>query len=141
MNVGDFLKKNINLLKGYYEGSDLNTDKVMSRIEKNKNAFIAKPYSDRTFTKNEDGSFIGGNILVGNEQEENPGSKVISLPSTAIDSVGYNPEEEIASIKFVNGKKVYDYSVSPEEFKDFMNAPSKGRHVSKLWNHNSRFSI
>ena len=47
MNVGDFLKKNINLLKGFYEGSDLNTDKVMSRIEKNKNAFINKPYSDR----------------------------------------------------------------------------------------------
>ena len=112
MNVGDFLKKNINLLKGYYEGSDLNTDKVMSRIEKNKNAFIAKPYSDRTFTKNEDGSFIGGNILIGNEQEENPGSKVISLPSTAIDSVGYNPEEEIVSdLVWVAGKSfVIKYS-------------------------------
>ena len=141
MNVGDFLKKNINLLKGFYEGSDLNTDNVMSRVEKNKNIFINKPYSDRTFTKNEDGSFIGGDILVGNETENNPGSKMISLPSTAIDSAGYNPEDEIASIKFVNGKKVYDYSVSPEEFKDFMNAPSKGRHVSKLWNHNPAFHI
>lgn len=140
-NVGKFLKKQINLLNGIYEGKDLNVDKVMKRVDDGKNATINRPYSDRTFTRNPEGSFVGGEMLIGNEKESHPDSEVVSLPSTAIADVGYDPKNEVASIKFVDGDKTYDYSVSPQEFSEFLNAPSKGRHVAKLWNHNPEFSI
>lgn len=141
MEVGKFLKNKLNLLKGHYEGKDLDTDKVMKRVDKNKDVFINRPYSDRTFTRNAEGSFVGGEMLVGNEKASYPDSEVVNLPSTAIADISYNPEKEVASVKFVDGEKTYDYSVTPEEFNDFLNAPSKGRHVAKLWNHNPAFHI
>lgn len=140
-NVGKFLKNKLNLLKGHYEGKDIDVDKVMKRVDKNKDVFINRPYSDRTFTRNANGSFIGGETLIGNEQANYPDSEVVSLPSTAIADVAYNPEDEVATIKFVGGEGTYDYRVTPKEFNDFMNAPSKGRHVAKLWNHNPHFHI
>ncbi|MBO5809683.1 MAG: KTSC domain-containing protein [Bacteroidales bacterium] len=141
MEVGKFLKNKLNLLKGQYEGKDIDVDKVMKRVDKNKDVFINRPYSDRTFTRNAKGSFIGGDMLIGNEKESHPDSEVVSLPSTAIADVAYNPEDEVATIKFVGGEGTYDYKVTPKEFNDFMNAPSKGRHVAKLWNHNEHFHI
>lgn len=141
MEVGKFLKNKLNLLKGHFEGKDIDVDKVMKRVDKNKDVFINTPYSDRTFTRNPEGSFVGGEMLIGNEKSSHPDSEVVSLPSTAIADISYNPEEEVASVKFVGGDKTYDYSVSPEEFNDFMNAPSKGRWVSKVWNHNPEFHI
>lgn len=141
MEVGAFLKNKLNLLKGQYEGKDIDVDKVMKRVDKNKDVFINRPYSDRTFTRNANGSFIGGDMLIGNEKGSHPDSEVVSLPSTAIEDVAYNPNDEVASIKFVGGDKTYDYKVTPKEFNDFMNAPSKGRWVSKLWNHNPDFHI
>lgn len=141
MEVGKFLKNKLNLLKGVYEGKDIDVDKVMKRVDKNKDVFINRPYSDRTFTRNAEGSFIGGDMLVGNEKASYPDSEVVNLPSTAIADVAYSPENEIATIKFVGGDKAYDYKVTPEEFNDFMNASSKGRHVAKLWNHNPHFAI
>lgn len=141
MEVGQFLKKQLNLLKGHYEGKDIDVDKVMKRVDKNKDVFINRPYSDRTFTRNAEGSFVGGEMLIGNEKASYPDSEVISLPSTAIADIAYDPEKEVASIQFVGGDQVYDYKVTPKEFNDFMNAPSKGRHVAKLWNHNPHFSV
>lgn len=141
MEVGAFLKNKLNLLKGQYEGKDIDVDKVMKRVDKNKDVFINRPYSDRTFTRNANGSFIGGETLIGNEKESHPDSEVVSLPSTAIEDVAYNPENEVATITFVGGGKGYDYKVTPKEFNDFMNAPSKGRHVAKLWNYNDHFHI
>lgn len=141
-NVGKFLKKKLDMLKGRFEGTlDGNTEKIMQRVDKNKDVFINKPNSQRTFTRGDDGTYASGNVLTGDEQKQNPGSALESIPSTAIEDVGYDPNNEVATIKFAQGDKSYDYSVSPKEFQEFLNAPSKGRHVAKLWNHNPWFAI
>lgn len=140
-NVGKFLKNKLNLLKGHFEGTLDNTEKIMNRVDKNKDVFINKPNSQRTFTRGDDGSFASGEMLIGNEQKYYPDSEVESVPSTAIADVAYNTNNEVATIKFVGGDKTYDYKVTPKEFSEFLNAPSKGRWVSKLWNYNSHFHI
>lgn len=141
-SVGKFLKKKLDLLRGHYEGTlDGNVEKIMKRVESGKDAYINKPNSERTFTRGDDGTYASGEMLIGNEQQEYPGSAVESVPSTAIADVGYDPKNEVASIKFVDGETTYDYKVTPKEFNEFLNAPSKGRHVAKLWNHNPAFSV
>ena len=142
MEVGKFLKKKLDMLKGRFDGTlDGNVEKIMKRVDSGKDATINKPNSQMTFTRGDDGHFASGQMLIGDEQKNFEGSKVESVPSTAIQNVAYDPANEVASIKFVDGEKTYDYSVTPEEFNDFLNAPSKGRWVSKVWNRNPRFSI
>lgn len=67
--------------------------------------------------------------------------RIYDIDSTAIDDVKYDSESEIASVKFVHGDKWYDYRVTPEEFKEFLNASSRGSHAATIWNHNSHFHV
>ena len=50
------------------------------------------------------------------------------VKSTAIKSIGYDPNRRILRVQFPSGK-IYEYSeVSLMDFAVFMNAPSKGSH-------------
>lgn len=117
-------------------------DKIKKNVEKNKTVLVYNPLSQRTFFKNpETDSYIDGKIEVGDEKTSDK-EKVVSVQSTAIQSIKYDPKKQRAYVIFKNGNGTeYTYKVSPEEFDDFLNAASKGRHVAKLWNKNQHFSI
>lgn len=117
-------------------------DKIKKNVEKNNTVLVYNPLSQRTFFKNpETDSYIDGKIEVGDEKTSDK-EKVVSVQSTAIQSIKYDPKKQRAYVVFKNGNGTeYTYKVSPEEFDDFLNAASKGRHVAKEWNHNHHFSI
>ena len=116
-------------------------DKIKKNVEKNKTVLVYNPLSQRTFFKNpETDSYIDGKIEVGDEKTSDK-EKVVSVVSTAIQSIKYDPKKQRAYVIFKNGNGTeYTYKVSPEEFDDFLNAASKGRHVAKVWR-NSHFHI
>ena len=117
-------------------------DKIKKNVEKNKTVLVYNPLSQRTFFKNpETDSYIDGKIEVGDEKTSDK-EKVVSVVSTAIQSIKYDPKKQRAYVVFKNGNGTeYTYKVSPEEFDDFLNAASKGRWVARVWNHNKHFSI
>lgn len=117
-------------------------DKIKKDVKKENTVLVYNPLSQRTFFKNpETDSYIGGNIEVGDEKTSDK-EKVLSVQSTAIQSIKYDPKKQRAYVIFKNGNGTeYEYKVSPEEFDDFLNAASKGRHVAKTWNHNKHFHI
>lgn len=54
-----------------------------------------------------------------------------SVSSSAISSVGYEPETRMLEVEFSSGA-VYDYyGVPPKVYESLMAAPSKGRFVSQ----------
>ena len=117
-------------------------DKIKKNVEKKNTVLVYNPLSQRTFFKNpETDSYIDGKIEVGDEKTSDK-EKVVSVQSTAIQSIKYDPKKQRAYVVFKNGNGTeYTYKVSPEEFDDFLNAASKGRWVAKTWNHNKHFSI
>lgn len=117
-------------------------DKIKKNVEKKNTVLVYNPLSQRTFFKNpETDSYIDGKIEVGDEKTSDK-EKVVEVVSTAIQSIKYDPKKQRAYVVFKNGNGTeYTYKVSPEEFDDFLNAASKGRHVAKEWNHNKHFSI
>lgn len=117
-------------------------DKIKKNVEKKNTVLVYNPLSQRTFFKNpETDSYIDGKIEVGDEKTSDK-EKVVSVQSTAIQSIKYDPKKQRAYVIFKNGNGTeYTYKVSPEEFDDFLNAASKGRWVAKEWNHNKHFSI
>lgn len=64
--------------------------------------------------------------------EESDKVKHVSVPSTAVESVTYEPKKENLKVNFVNGKHSYDYPATKDEFKEFLESDSKGRAVRKL---------
>lgn len=116
-------------------------DKIKKNVEKKNTVLVYNPLSQRTFFKNpETDSYIDGKIEVGDEKTSDK-EKVVSVQSTAIQSIKYDPKKQRAYVVFKNGNGTeYTYKVSPEEFDDFLNAASKGRHVAKVWK-NSHFHI
>lgn len=116
-------------------------DKIKKNVEKKNTVLVYNPLSQRTFFKNpETDSYIDGKIEVGDEKTSDK-EKVVSVQSTAIQSIKYDPKKQRAYVVFKNGNGTeYTYKVSPEEFDDFLNAASKGRHVAKVWR-NSHFHI
>ena len=65
--------------------------------------------------------------------------RMYQTDSSAIKSFEYDPKSNTARIQFTSGDKKYDYNVTPEEAKDFLDADSKGRHVAIVWNHNPHY--
>lgn len=116
-------------------------DKIKKNVEKKNTVLVYNPLSQRTFFKNpETDSYIDGKIEIGDEKTSDK-EKVVSVVSTAIQSIKYDPKKQRAYVIFKNGNGTeYTYKVSPEEFDDFLNAASKGRHIAKVWK-NSHFHI
>ena len=58
--------------------------------------------------------------------------KQISIPSTAIKNIKYDPKTELLRVKFSSGNKTYDYPGVPMELVEaLMKAPSKGEFFMK----------
>jgi hypothetical protein len=50
-----------------------------------------------------------------------------AIESEAIEAVDYDPRSEILRVSFRNGRSYEYLGVPPEEFRNFMNAESRGR--------------
>jgi lysyl-tRNA synthetase class 2 len=71
---------------------------------------------------------------------EEKGEKQVSIPSTAIAKIKYNPENEGLKVRFQKGKKEYFYpSVPAQLIQRWLEAPSKGEFFMK--NIHDQYSI
>lgn len=124
--------------KGEFTGtSGKNSEKINKRIDENKSINISNPTSQRTFHK-ENGSFIDQQIDIGNTMDGSFDAELGEVVSSAIQNVDYDPNSQIASITFKGGDKPYDYKVSPDEMKEFLDADSKGKWVNDIWKNYNR---
>lgn len=119
MTIWEQITKNLRANKGQFTGtSGKDLTKELLRTEKGKNTYITSPTSYRTITNNGDEE-IG---LTSGEAKE--------VASTAIKDIEYDPSSENAKIRYVGGDKQYDFPMTPDEYKAFLTAPSKGRWVA-----------
>lgn len=136
MNISklwDDITNNLRARKGHFTGTSGNEDKISKRIDSEKNVNISNPTSKRTFHK-ENGTFLDQQIDIG----DTGAGEVGEVVSSAIDNIDYDPVNNIASVTFHNGSQSYDYSVTPDEMKEMMNAPSKGQWLNSIWKHYNR---
>lgn len=133
MSIWETIK---NKLRTNFNGTQNNEYKISQKLNSNKSFNISNPTSYRTYHKDENGSYANGSMDIG-ITNANSTTDVHGITSTCVKNVKYNPKKEVATVTFQGGKKDYDYRVSPSEMKDFVNAPSKGRHINKVWKYNN----
>lgn len=114
------------------------TNKIEKKLEKGKEINVGLMNSKRYYGKGSDGHFIDKDATV-NSLDEYDGEVEVDIPSTAIQEVHYvpnsrDPSEGVCWVRFVGGKgKWYRFeNMSPQQFKSFMNASSKGRYVNNV---------
>ena len=107
--------------------------KVYKALDKNKEFILKNPTSIRSFSKGDDNTFVSGESEIGKSLPTE-----VEVASSAISEVKYNPQSQVASLRFVGGDKWYDYQVTPDEFKEFIDADSKGRWVNYVWKFDNR---
>lgn len=112
--------------KGEFTGTSGNEDKIEKAMESGKSINIANPTSYRTYQNVGRGTMNKDDVEVGLSS-----GKGAELASTAIKNIEFDPASENAKITFTSSDKQYDYPMTTEEFKSFMNSDSKGRWVNK----------
>ena len=112
--------------KGEFTGTSGNEDKIEKAMERGKSINIANPTSYRTYQNVGRGTMNEDDVEVGLSS-----GKGAELASTAIKSIEFDPASENAKITFTSSDKKYDYPMTPEEFRSFLTADSKGRWVNK----------
>lgn len=131
-------------------GSLLNSDeraRIAKRLAQDKKVRIGSLYSDRNYQAGEKPQgdpreWTGEHI--GRGDTENTDTIDLPIRSTAIDSVEYNPKEKDVYVKYRNGKKRYHFvNMSPDQFKSYMNAGSKGRYTQdmRITNHDDTYPV
>ena len=55
-----------------------------------------------------------------------------AIESEAIEAVDYDPRSEILRVTFHNGRSYEYLGVPPEEFRNFMNAESRGTYMNQV---------
>ncbi len=111
--------------------------KSIKKIDENKSVNISNPTSKRTFHR-DNGSLLDQQIDVGDTSDQNQNIEVGDIVSSAVQNVDYDPNSQVASVTFQGGNQSYDYKVSPDEMKEFIDAPSKGQWINNIWKFNNR---
>ena len=105
-----------------------NKKKISKDLRKDKDLTINKLISKRFVTTDDDGKKGSGLSL-----DEYSGDTEVEIPSTAIADVKYDPKSRVCHVKYVGGNKWYRFvNMTPQQFKSFMNASSKGRYVQRI---------
>lgn len=131
-------------------GSLLNSDermKIAKRLAQDKKVRIGTLYSERNYKEGEKPAgdpreWTDDNI--GRGETENTETIDVPIRSTAIDSVEYDPKEKDIYVKYRKGKKRYHFvNMSPQQFKSYMNAGSKGRYTQdmRITNHDDAYPV
>ena len=145
MNIGGFwndIKDSMNKWRGIYQGSSGNEQNISNRIDSGKKTTIKNPTSQRTYHRGEEGSLLDQQIEIGDQRNvleaEGIDSELGEVTSSAIKSVDYDPETQTASVLFQGGNQKYDYRVSPDEMREFLDADSKGQWLNEVWKYYNR---
>lgn len=112
--------------KGEFTGTSGNEANISKRLDSNQSVNVANPTSYRTYQNVGKGTLNEDDIDVGLTS-----GRGAELTSTAIKNIDFDPASENAKITFTSSDKQYDYPMTPEEFRSFLNADSKGRWVNK----------
>lgn len=108
------------------------TEKIDKQLGKGKEINVGLMNSKRYYGKGSNDSFLDNDATVGS-LDEYDGETEVDIPSTAIAEVKYDPKTRVCNVLYVGGKKWYRFeNMSPQQFKSFMNASSKGRYVNNV---------
>jgi hypothetical protein len=129
--------------------SSLDIEKQEKLLRKKHSVDVPKLISKRLFSINEDtGNYIGGKVSIDDrpftadernakkyentvaEQAKNKETVSVQLPSTAIASARFDEEKGAIYIRYVgDGNKEYVFKGDKNDWLNFMNSGSKGRHA------------
>ena len=129
--------------------SSIDLKKQNKLLDKNKTVEVAKLISKRILNHNEDtGSYIGGKLTIDNKpftaedrdkyakkrakQIKNKEPVEVQLPSTAIESARFDEDKGAIYITYVGGGKEYVFKGDRNDWLQFMNSGSKGRHTQNV---------
>ena len=115
-----------NTISAWKNMKDL-SQKVQEKLDKGKEFSLKNPTSLRSFSRGDDDTYITGASAIGKGLPTE-----VEVSSSAIKEVKYNPDTQITSVMFVGGDKFYEFQQTPDEFKEFMAADSKGRYVNYI---------
>lgn len=125
----DKMRKEMLQRRGIFQTND-NEDLIEDRVDKGKKVTVNNPTSFRSYFTGNDGHFISGDYTIGKDSNAD---KTVGLASTAIKQVEYNPDTKQCFVTYQGGgDKKYEFEMTPEEFKKFMNSDSKGRYCAKI---------
>ena len=129
--------------------SSIDLKKQNKLLNKNKTVEVGKLISKRILSRNADNdSYIGGKLTIDNkpftaedrdkyakkraEQIKNKEPVEVQLPSTAIESARFDEDKGAIYITYVGGGKEYVFKGDRNDWLQFMNAGSKGRHTQNV---------
>lgn len=126
MGFWENVVKGMRARKGEFTGTSGNEANISKRVDNDKSVNISNPTSYRTYQNVGKGTLDENDIDVGLTS-----GKGAEIASTAIKNIEFDPASENAKITFTSSDKQYDYPMTSEEFRSFLNADSKGRWVNK----------
>ena len=129
--------------------SSLDINKQEKALDKNKTVEVAKLISKRILSRNADtDSYIGGKLTIDNKpftaedrdkyakkrakQIKNKEPVEVQLPSTAVSNARFDEDAGKIFVTFVGGGKEYVFKGDRNDWLQFMNAGSKGRHTQNV---------
>ena len=113
MGLSDIFKNSLKF-KNVTNDDNKQIHKAEKKMSKGKTVRFSQPMSDRD---------------VDFDDDEDAQLKKMSVSSTAIDDIEYDPTKEIARVKFTSGDKYYSFPNMPqEEISRWLRAPSKGKY-------------
>ena len=127
--------------------SSLDLKKQNKILNKKHNVEVGKLISKRILSRNAD-SYIGGKLTIDNkpftaEDRDNYAKKrakqiknkepvEVQLPSTAIESARFDEDKGAIYITYVGGGKEYVFKGDRNDWLQFINSGSKGRHTQNV---------
>ena len=128
--------------------SSLDLKKQNKILNKKHNVDVATLISKRILNPNNTGHYIGGDVSIDDkpftaedrdkytkkraEQIKNKEPVEVQLPSTAIESARFDEDKGAIYITYVGGGKEYVFKGDRNDWLQFMNAGSKGRHTQNV---------
>ena len=127
--------------------SSLDLKKQNKILNKKHNVEVGKLISKRILSRNAD-SYIGGKLTIDNKpftaedrdkyakkrakQIKNKEPVEVQLPSTAIESARFDEDKGAIYITYVGGGKEYVFKGDRNDWLQFINSGSKGRHTQNV---------
>lgn len=100
-------------------------------IGKNKVVEVSKVQSSRYKYDGDDTIYDPNEIAKMDDGDISKEVQEVQADSTAVDSIRYDPETRVLTIKYQGGDTLYDFpNVPPSVVTEFMEAPSKGRYLA-----------
>lgn len=127
--------------KGKFLGTgDDNYSAIDQSIDNGREFTINSPSSTRTAVKYNNSYINDNEFEIGDTTANYPNgdATTFGVASSAIDSARYDPSDDSLNIVYKGGNKEYKFAAYPNDVKDWVNAPSKGR-LTNEWKVTHRY--